>query len=162
MKKVIILSVSAMLAYTAAQVCGCGNCKKTNAQTLALAENFKGEPKTVTLKITGMTCSGCSNHISSALSKKDGILAQEVKFPGDVAIVKYDPDKITEKEIIATIEKAGYKAEVKKDDGSNEGTKEKKCKPGYKKSCCSKKIKYADTLMLYRADNNNCNLIISQ
>ena len=37
---------------------------------------------------------------------------QAVKFPGDVAIVKYDPDKITENEIIDVIVKTSYKAEV--------------------------------------------------
>lgn len=119
MKNLIIISAAVMLFYTTSQVCGCGNCKKANAQTLASNAIVKSEPKTVTLKVTGMTCSGCANHIAKALSEKDGIIEKEVKYPGDVATIKYDPEKITEKEIIAAIEKAGYKAEVKKDDKQN-------------------------------------------
>jgi|GEM_PF-181468 len=133
MKNLIIIA-SGFLFFAGTQICGCGNsCSTANAQTLSVNQSV-GEPKTVTLKITGMTCGGCANHIHSALSKKDGIIESEVKYPGDVAIIKYDPEKITEKEIIATIEKAGYKAEVMKD---NE-IKEKKCGPGCTKSCCAK------------------------
>lgn len=137
MKNTLIISAAAMLFLATSQMCGCG-CK-ANAQTTASAETLKGEPKTVTLKVTGMTCGGCANNIHSALSKQDGILENEVKYPGDVATVKYNPDKITEKAIITTIEKAGYKAEVMKDDSKKEGTIDKKCEPGCKKSCCSKK-----------------------
>lgn len=143
MKKLIIISTAAILSYATSQICGCGSCKKANAQVLASKEIVKGEPKTVTLKVTGMTCAGCSKTIHSSLSKKDGILENEVKFPGDVAIVKYDPTKITEKEIIATIEKAGYKSEVIKEEikGTEDkaGTTNKKCSTDCKKSCCSKK-----------------------
>lgn len=138
MKKLIIISAAAMFFYAASQVCGCGSCKKVNAQTLASDETIKSEPKSVTLKVTGMTCGGCANNIHSALSKKDGILENEVKFPGDVAIVKYNPDKITEMDIITTIEKAGYKAEVLKVENNLKGI-EKKHDPNCKKGCCSKK-----------------------
>lgn len=124
MKNLIIIS-AAMLFFATSQMCGCG-CK-ARAQCCvmpkAMTQNqqskqqqIQTETKTVTLKVTGMTCAGCSNHIGSALSKTQGVISQEVKFPGDMAIVKYNPDKITEKKIIATIEKAGYKAEVKKDE----------------------------------------------
>lgn len=137
MKNTLIISAAAFLFLTASQMCGCG-CK-ANAQTTAPTESLKEEPKTVTLKVTGMTCGGCANNIHTALSKKDGIIKNEVKYPGDVAVIKYDPNKITEKEIIATIEKAGYKAEVKKDDGNSETKTSKKCEANCKKSCCAKK-----------------------
>lgn len=128
MKNTLLISAAAMLFYATSQICGCG-CK-TNAQTPATAEVTKGEPKTVTLKVTGMTCGSCANHIHSALSKKDGILEDEVKYPGDVAIVKYDPDKITEKEIIETIITTGYKAELMKDEKKDDMKKKEKSKPG--------------------------------
>lgn len=142
MKNTIIISAAAMLFFTTSQMCGCG-CK-VNGQTLASNEIVKSEPQTVTLKVTGMTCSGCSNHISTALSKTEGIISQEVKYPGDMATVKYDPDKISEKEIIDVIVKTGYKAEVmkdelKKEEGKSETKPEKKCDTDCKKSCCSKK-----------------------
>ena len=73
-------------------------------------------PKTVKLKITGMTCAGCSNHISKALQGVDGILEEEVKYPGDIAVIKFDSEKTNAKAIIKVIEETGYKAEVLKDD----------------------------------------------
>lgn len=135
MKNLIIIP-AAMFFFATTQICGCG-CK-ANAQTPASSETIKSETKTVTLKVTGMTCSGCSKTIHSSLSKRDGIIENEVKFPGDMAIVKYDPDKIMEKEIIATIEKAGYKAEVVKNVEKTGIDSEKKCEKNCKKSCCSK------------------------
>lgn len=137
MKNTLIISAAAFLFLTASQMCGCG-CK-VSAQTTEKQQTVSNKTKTVTLKITGMTCSGCANTIHTALSKKDGIIENEVKYPGDVAVIKYDPNKITEKEIIATIENAGYKTEVKKDDSNSETKTGKKCKDNCKKSCCSKK-----------------------
>lgn len=135
MKKIII--VSSVILFVGIQICSCST---ANAQTTSVNQQNNNESKTINLKITGMTCSGCSNNIHSALSKKDGILENEITFPGDVAIVKYDPNKITENEIIATIEKAGYKAEVKKEELKKEnGKSDKKCDANCKKSCCSNK-----------------------
>lgn len=112
MKRIIILSAAAMMLYSISQLCGWSDSRSANAQTTASTEIIKGEPKTVTLKITGMTCAGCAGSIHTALSKKNGIINDEVKYPGDVAIIKYDPAKIKEDEIIKIIEKAGYKASL--------------------------------------------------
>jgi len=103
-----------IVLMAAANVCGCGVCKANAAdKTVKQAQfNINEEPKTVTLKITGMSCAGCASHIHTALSKTDGVISDEVKYPGDVATVKYDASKTSEKEIIAVIEKAGYKAEL--------------------------------------------------
>ncbi|RMF22254.1 MAG: copper chaperone [Bacteroidetes bacterium] len=70
------------------------------------------ETKTIKLKVTGMTCAGCANHISNALKKLDGVLGEDVQYPGDVAFVTFVPGKVDEKAIIAAIEEAGYKAEL--------------------------------------------------
>jgi len=70
------------------------------------------EVKTVTVKITGMSCAGCASHVHTALAKKAGILDNEVKYPGDVALIKYDAAKISPEEIIKTIESTGYKAKL--------------------------------------------------
>jgi copper chaperone CopZ len=75
-------------------------------------ESATAQEKTekVTLKITGMTCAGCSNQIHKALTEKDGIVDNEVKYPGNIAIITYKPGKIKLEEILRTIEKSGYKA----------------------------------------------------
>lgn len=62
-----------------------------------------------------MSCAGCANSIHTALSKTDGVISDEVKYPGDIAVIKYDASKISEKEIITVIEKTGFKAEVQKE-----------------------------------------------
>lgn len=123
MKKITIIS-SAILFFVTTQICGFG-CK-VNAQTSTINQEGKPQTKTVTLKITGMTCGGCAKHVHSSLSKKDGIIENEVKYPGDIATVKYDINKITVAEIIKTIETTGYKAQEMKED-------EKKMK-----GCCAK------------------------
>lgn len=114
MKNLIIISIGAMLFFATSQMCGCG-CK-ANAQTTKQENKRQVETKTVTLKITGMTCGGCAKHVHSALSKKDGIIENEVKYPGDIATIKYNPNKITVAEIIKTIETTGYKAQEMKED----------------------------------------------
>lgn len=126
MKRIFILSAAATMLYAISQVCGCEDSCSANAQKLALTDIIKGEVKTVTLKITGMTCGGCANHISASLKKLDGVLEHEVKFPGDVATIKYDPGKTSEKDIIVAIEKVGkYKVEVTTDDNKVELKDEK-------------------------------------
>ncbi|MBX2933879.1 MAG: cation transporter [Ferruginibacter sp.] len=116
MKSILILLAS--IAFNAtANVYGLGVYKANAADKTVNQSQFhmKEDPKTITLKITGMTCAGCASHIHTALSKTEGVINDEVKYPGDVAIIKYDASKISEKEIIAAIEKAGYKAEIIKE-----------------------------------------------
>lgn len=65
----------------------------------------------VTLKVQGMTCAGCANHIQKALSSKEGVEDHEVKYPGDLVRVKYDPKKIKREDIQKAIAALGYKVE---------------------------------------------------
>jgi len=93
---------------------------QTNAQSCAASSNKKAitennnqrNSKTVKLKITGMTCAGCANHVSKALKNVNGVIEQSVEYPGDVAIIKYDVAKTKPEELIKAIEEAGYQAEV--------------------------------------------------
>ncbi len=69
--------------------------------------------ETVELKVTGMTCSACASKIHNVLKETAGVVDNEVKYPGDVAIIKYDPEKIQPKEIISAIEgNTDFKAEL--------------------------------------------------
>lgn len=87
-----ILIALGFFSFTAAQVCGYGSCE-AKAQS-SVKSVTKDEPKKVTLKITGMTCAGCSNHVAKTLKEIDGVLEQKVEYPGDVATVKYNPLKL--------------------------------------------------------------------
>ncbi len=111
MKTVFILFLTTLLAANVN-----GNSVINRDITEKASDNFllvnAEEPKTVKLKITGMTCAGCANHVSKALKNVNGVIEQSVEYPGDVAIVKYDAAKTKPEELIKAIEKAGYKAEV--------------------------------------------------
>ena len=65
----------------------------------------------VEIKVTGMTCAGCASHVYKVLSETDGVIDNEVKYPGDIAVIKFNANKITSTELVATIEKeTNYKA----------------------------------------------------
>lgn len=105
MKAIIITFLSAVL------VCGC-SCKTAFGQT---QEKPFGIVKTnvVELTITGMTCQGCANHLTSALSDKSGVVKLDVQYSSKSATVTFDPSIVKMEEIIRAIEEAGYKAEAK-------------------------------------------------
>lgn len=86
------------------------------ATTLSAQSTEKTTSKkeaSVEIKITGMTCAGCASHVYNVLSETDGVIDNEVKYPGDIAVIKFDASKITSKELVATIEEeTNYKAEL--------------------------------------------------
>lgn len=69
--------------------------------------------KTVQIKVTGMTCGGCSNHVSKVLTETPGVIDNSVVYPGNIAEVKYDADQVSPAIIAQAIEeKTSYKAKV--------------------------------------------------
>ncbi|MGG3894135.1 heavy metal translocating P-type ATPase [Geobacillus stearothermophilus] len=66
-----------------------------------------GEPKTVTLKVTGMTCAACANRIEKVLNKMDGVEAN-VNLAMEKATIQYDPSKQNIADIEMKIENLGY------------------------------------------------------
>lgn len=107
--RTILIAIGAFL-FIAAQVCGWGSFE-AKAQTSVMAVT-KEEPKTIRLKITGMTCAGCANHVAKTMKELNGVLEQKVEYPGDVATVKYNPAKTSVDAIIRAIENIGYKAAI--------------------------------------------------
>jgi periplasmic mercuric ion binding protein len=85
------------------------------------AQELKESKNKVELKVSGMTCAGCNSNLSQVLSKVDGVIEQDVAYPGDIAVVTYDPKKTSPKDLVATIhEQTSYTAEVKtKSDKKN-------------------------------------------
>lgn len=70
---------------------------------------------TKTLLIEGMTCSACSSRVEKVLNKLEGVETASVNLSTNKAIVKYKSGILEEKDLIAAVEKAGYKAEVEKE-----------------------------------------------
>jgi len=69
--------------------------------------------KNVEIRLTGMTCAGCASTVSNVLSETPGITFNEVKYPGDIAVIKYNSKKIKPEDIVKAIEdKTTFTAEI--------------------------------------------------
>jgi P-type Cu+ transporter len=64
--------------------------------------------KQITLKVTGMSCSGCSANVEKALKSVKGVSAAKVDLAGKKASVDYDPAVTNESEMAKAVKKAGY------------------------------------------------------
>ena len=107
--KIIILSIT-LVALLAGQGMAQSADPQKPAQTSTTQEN-----ETVKLKVTGLTCAGCASHLYKVLKETKGVVDNSVEYPGDIAVVDYDPKKTTTDEIIAAIEeKTRYKVELQK------------------------------------------------
>lgn len=130
--KLSLLALSFMLVSAVGNV---------SAQTTE-QETTREKEASVEIKVTGMTCGGCASHVHQVLSETEGVIDNSVKYPGDIAIVKYDPKKISPKGIAESIEAhTTYTAEivVKKDDGKSSLLETGKVrKPNRTASCCAK------------------------
>ena len=72
--------------------------------------------KDQTFKISGMSCTACAKAVERAVKKLDGIAEASVNFATEKLLVKYDETKMQGKNIIQSVEKAGYQALEENDD----------------------------------------------
>ena len=70
-------------------------------------------------EITGMTCSACSAHVEKAVNQLPGIKTAAVSLMTNSMSAEYDEGQLSEQDIIAAVEKAGYGAALpgKKETG---------------------------------------------
>ena len=64
--------------------------------------------KTTTLNVKGMTCMGCVNSLTKALSAVSGVTKVEVSKEQANARIEYDETKTNEAQFKTAIEEAGY------------------------------------------------------
>ena len=74
--------------------------------------------KNVTLEVKGWTCEVCSTATRVALKKLDGVEEVRVDADKSEAVVTYDDGKTTPQRLIQRVEKQGYKAKVKPENGN--------------------------------------------
>lgn len=67
--------------------------------------------ETITLKLTGMGCTACSDAIQTTLEKLPGISECQVDFAQDQAKIVFQPDHINIEQIKQAVIDAGYGAE---------------------------------------------------
>ena len=69
----------------------------------------------VPLRVEGMTCIGCVANVKRALEAVPGVRSVKVSLKKNEAVVAYEKDKVTVKQLIQAVEKAGYKASLKEE-----------------------------------------------
>jgi len=69
----------------------------------------KASTREVNLKIKGMTCEACEEHVKHEVYKLTGLLTLSVSYTNKNALITFDTTKTSIKEIEKAVEKAGYK-----------------------------------------------------
>jgi copper chaperone CopZ len=69
---------------------------------------------TVTFKVEGMHCDGCATTIQSLLERNAGVQKAVASFKEGEARILYDSNAVTEEELVAVIEKIGYRVASRK------------------------------------------------
>lgn len=65
--------------------------------------------QTVNFDVSGMTCSSCEQHITSAVNKLVGVMKSNAEYESGKVIVEYDNSKTKVSEITNAINSTGYK-----------------------------------------------------
>ncbi len=63
----------------------------------------------LTLKISGMHCVSCGMNIDGELEDMDGIVSASTSYAKSVCTVSFDSKKMSQKQIVSSIQKLGYK-----------------------------------------------------
>ena len=63
-------------------------------------------------QVQGMHCVGCAMTVDGAVEDLAGVKSATTNYARQVAEVEYDEKKVTEAQIIASIQNAGYNAKV--------------------------------------------------
>jgi len=64
-----------------------------------------------TLKVLGVDCSNCAVNVRKALEGTNGIENLDIRLSEKIAVVTFDPDKISKQKITDKVEDFGYDVE---------------------------------------------------
>jgi len=79
---------------------------------LVSKEGVDAELEKREIKLVGMTCSSCAQRVEKSLQKMDGVQRAAVNFPLEKAYVEYDPEQVSEEQLLQEIDKTGYRGQV--------------------------------------------------
>lgn len=71
--------------------------------------------QTETLKVSGMTCNGCTSKVTRVLNAINGVDEVEVSLPNGQATVRYDEQLTTLDQLKSAVRGAGYEVDAAKD-----------------------------------------------
>jgi copper chaperone CopZ len=75
---------------------------------LTLNEGRRKMTAQTTLKVIGMSCGGCAGNVEKALKGVAGVTKAAVNLKAGNALVEYDPEKVTEKDLAKAVKSVGY------------------------------------------------------
>jgi len=64
--------------------------------------------QSITLPVKGMSCASCASRIEKKVGELEGVEKASVNFGAELAVVDFDPDKISFADVSHTIEKLGF------------------------------------------------------
>lgn len=70
-----------------------------------------GDNSTVTFGVQGMSCGHCKMAVEKALNNLEGVNSAEVNLDAANVTVTFDSSKVSEDQLKATVNEAGYTAE---------------------------------------------------
>ncbi len=70
----------------------------------------------LTLPVTGMTCTNCAANITKTIGKMDGVSEANANFAAENVKIAFDPDRITPGEIVNKIHEIGYEVPAARRD----------------------------------------------
>lgn len=79
---------------------------------VSACSNAESEDEVIKLKITGMTCNHCVEHVTNALQSVDGVDTARVNLETDSAEVQFSGERPSNEKLVEAVKKAGYGAEV--------------------------------------------------
>lgn len=80
----------------------------------------KNKYETVTLKVKGMTCSTCSNHVEKGLNSLEGVITATVNLPSEKATIQYDPQVVRLIQMAEKVKKTGYELVIEQEEMDDE------------------------------------------
>lgn len=93
-------------------------CCSTRASAEAPSAQATPSATSVTLEVEGMTCASCAFTVRAALKKLDGVKDAKVSKAANQAVVDFDPAKVTPRQMVDAIDKAGYRGSLPAPAGS--------------------------------------------
>lgn len=83
------------------------------AGALAFSLSVFAAPQTVTLEVSGMTCSTCPITVKKALTKVDGVQQAKVSYEKREALVTFDDSKTSAGNLSLATANAGFPSAIK-------------------------------------------------
>lgn len=82
--------------------------------------------ETITVKISGMTCTACSARLEKALNQMDSVKSARVNFASGKATIKYDTDTLRFGDLIKVVKDTGYEIVEEEDRQDDHGVESAK------------------------------------